>query len=363
MIVEYENLKKSNAPFMAEVQAAVNRVVASGWYILGEEVTQFENAFANYLGMPTVVGVASGLDALILSLEALELPEGSGVLVPANTYIATILAILRAGLKPVLVDPGRDYNITLEGLQKNWNASISAVMVVHMYGIPCDMPAIKQFCDAHQLKLIEDCAQAHGAVVGGKQIGTWGDCGAFSYYPTKNLGAMGDAGAIACSDPEIARRLRCLRNYGSAQKYVNQTLGYNSRLDEMQAAILRVKLEHLETMNSHKKALAELYHTQLDGRFEKLTPWAHAHSVYHIYPILTNNRAAVRQYLLDHQIKTEVHYPIPPHKQEALLTHVQGVYPVTEQIHERILSLPLSYGHTEAEILHVIEVLNKCEAA
>ena len=259
-MIEYESLARSNAVFMAELEQAATRVIRSGWYVLGQEVAAFESEFARYVGAKHCVGVANGLDALILSIEALDLPHGSDILVASNTYIATILAIVRAGHKPVLVEPDLEtFNMDPARLPAALTSNTRAICVTHLFGKSCRMDAICAFANEHGLKLVEDCAQSHGAKLNGQMTGTFGDAGCFSFYPTKNLGAIGDAGAVVTNDDALADRLRHTRNYGSKQKYVNRYVGFNSRLDEIQAAMLRVKLRHLDEMTAHKRALAEIY--------------------------------------------------------------------------------------------------------
>ena len=252
-MIEYESLARSNSAYMAELEDAATRVIRSGWYVLGQEVSAFETEFAQYVGAEHCIGVANGLDALILSIEALDLPKGSNVLVASNTYIATILAIVRAGHQPVLVEPDLEtFNIDPANLAGAMTSNTRAICVTHLFGKSCRMDAICAFAQEHGLRIIEDCAQSHGAKLAGKMTGTFGDAGCFSFYPTKNLGAIGDAGAVVTNDDALADRLRHTRNYGSKQKYVNEYLGINSRLDEIQAAMLRVKLRHLDEMTEHK---------------------------------------------------------------------------------------------------------------
>ena len=312
------------------------------------------------MGARHCIGVGNGLDALILSIEALDLPKGSDILVASNTYIATILAIIRAGHHPALVEPDiRTFNINPDMLAGAMTSETRAICVTHLYGKSCRMDRINAFAAEHGLRVVEDCAQSHGAMLHGKKTGTFGDAGCFSFYPTKNLGAVGDAGAIVTDDDELADRLRHLRNYGSKQKYVNRYIGVNSRLDELQAALLRVKLKHLDAMNQHKRALAECY-------FENLPDWLtlprraeEEFDVFHIFAVRYRNRDTFRQYLLDNGVKTEVHYPIPPHKQEAMQGILAGEYPIADEIHATELSLPISYGHQLDDVLRVCDVINQ----
>lgn len=356
-MIEYESLAQSNAQFMDELDAAASRVIRSGWYVLGQEVTAFEAEFAAYVGAKHCIGVANGLDALILSIEALDLPKGSDILVASNTYIATILAVLRAGHRPVLVEPElATFNIDPALLASALTGNTRAICVTHMFGKSCRMDAISAFAREHGLKLIEDCAQSHGAKLGGRQTGTFGDAGCFSFYPTKNLGAVGDAGAVVTDDDALADRLRHLRNYGSKQKYVNRYIGINSRLDELQAALLRVKLRHLGGMTSHKRALADVYAANLPAWVQKPLQRADEFDVFHIYGIRHPQRDALRQYLLNAGVKTEVHYPIPPNRQEAMQGILVGDYPISDELHATELSLPISNGHTAADVQRVCEI-------
>jgi dTDP-4-amino-4,6-dideoxygalactose transaminase len=359
-IIEYENLAKVNKPFFDDLRNSFSESLESGWYINGKNVTNFENNFARYVGTGNCVGVASGLDAITLALRSFEFPEGSEVIVPSNTYIATILSILHNGLKPVLVEPDiRTYNIDPAKIEEKINYKTKAIIPVHLYGKVSDMEPIMDLARKYGLKVIEDCAQAHGAAYKGKRAGTFGDYGAFSFYPTKNLGALGDAGAITCNNSDMASKIRALRNYGSIEKYQNTYIGHNSRLDEVQAGFLNLKLPKLEDINNHKRNLAKIYNQHLSDAFVKPIVHPDYHDVYHIYAIRHPNRDELRSYLLKNNIKTEVHYPIAPHKQKAMQGVLEGDYPISEEIHNTILSLPISYSHTESDIYKVVEVLNK----
>jgi dTDP-4-amino-4,6-dideoxygalactose transaminase len=362
-MIEYENLAQSNAAYIADLEAAASRVIRSGWYVLGQEVTAFEQDFAEYVGAKHCIGVANGLDALVLSIEALNLPKGSDVLVASNTYIATILAIIRAGHKPVLVEPVLEtFNMDPTLLPAALTPSTKAICVTHLFGKACRMDAIGAFAKAHGLKVIEDCAQSHGAKLAGKMTGTFGEAGCFSFYPTKNLGAVGDAGAIVTDDDELADRLRHLRNYGSKQKYVNEYAGVNSRLDEIQAAMLRVKLKYLGAMTEHKRALAQMYFAELPNCVQTPVVNPDEFDVFHIYGIRSQRRNELKEFLLAHNVKTEIHYPIAPHKQRAMQGVLSGQYPIAEELHDTELSLPISYGHTEQDILQVCQVIRKFES-
>lgn len=358
-IIEYESLLNTNNQFKEAYLEAFQSVIESGWYILGNKVKQFENEFASYTGSTHCIGVASGLDALVLALKAQNFPAGSEVIVPSNTYIATILSILHCNLKPVLVEPDLStYNIQPKLIEENISSRTKAIMVVHLYGKACEMDDIVEIAERHKLTLIEDCAQAHGAKFKGKQVGTFG-IGAFSFYPTKNLGAIGDAGAIITHNTDLAQKLHSLRNYGSEIKYHNDYVGYNSRLDEVQAALLTVKLKFLTEITNHKRMLASIYLSELKKDFVCPEVDDDYFDVYHIFNVRHPKRDNLRSYLLDNGIKTEIHYPIPPHKQKAMQGIITGNYPISEEIHNTTLSLPISYGHTIDEVWRVVDIMNR----
>jgi dTDP-4-amino-4,6-dideoxygalactose transaminase len=357
-VIEYESLALSNASWTAELLDAANRVIGSGWYVLGHEVSAFEQEFAAFVGTSHCIGVANGLEAIVLSLESLQLPPKSEVLVASNTYIATILAILKAGHVPVLVEPDlRSYNIDPKQLGPALTHKTRAICVTHLYGKACRMDAICAFAQEHKLRVIEDCAQSHGARLGTTMTGCFGDLGCFSFYPTKNLGALGDAGAITTNDAELADRLRHLRNYGSREKYVNRYIGSNSRLDELQAALLRVKLRRLQSVTDHKRMLAGIYFSRLQDTLVLPSIEADEYDVHHIFPIRHTRRDQLRAHLLAQGIKTEIHYPIPPHRQEAMRGILEGEYPVADEIHTTQLSLPISFGHQASDIERVCDAL------
>jgi dTDP-4-amino-4,6-dideoxygalactose transaminase len=291
-MIAYEDLGKLNASFTAEYKLKFQNFLSGGWYILGTEVAQFEKEFAEYCGAKYCVGVANGLDALTLALLACEFPQKSEILVPANTYIATILAVLNAGHVPVLVEPNiHTYNIDESLLPAKITVKTKAIMPVHLYGRLCNMPEIMKIARKYGLKVIEDAAQAHGAAFQNKKAGGWGDLTAFSFYPTKNLGALGDGGAVTTDNPLLAEKIKTLRNYGSRKKYYNEKIGVNSRLDELQAALLRVKLKRLDKINAHKNKLAAIYNTELsDAKFIKPLTSQDYYHVYHIYNIRHQKR-------------------------------------------------------------------------
>lgn len=359
--IEYENLHKTNRPFLEEYRRAFDGILNSGWFILGQSVRQFEELFAAYIGSHHCIGVANGLDALTMSLRAFSFERGSEVIVPSNTYIATILSILQAGLHPVLVEPDiRTYNIDPSLVEEAITPKTRAIIVVHLYGKACDMDPILALSKKFNLKLIEDCAQSHGATVRGRMTGTFGDFGAFSFYPTKNLGALGDAGAVTTNDDALALTLRRMRNYGSDKKYYNEIIGQNSRLDEVQAAFLSVKLRSLNAINAHKRALAEIYHAGLKQDFIKPVRHPDFFDVFHIYNIRHPRRDALREHFLKNGITTDIHYPVAPHKQAAMRGILDGCdYPLSSEIHATTLSLPISYCSTTEDVERVVEVANR----
>ncbi|MDP8568075.1 DegT/DnrJ/EryC1/StrS family aminotransferase [Methylophilus aquaticus] len=359
-MIEYESLANSNQQFMRELETAATNVIRSGWYVLGHEVTEFEKEFATWVGTRHCIGVANGLDALILSIEALMLPKGSEILVASNTYIATILAIIRAGHKPVLVEPDAEtFNIDPLQITASITSATRAICVTHLFGKACRMDDICAIANEYGLKLIEDCAQSHGAKLSGRMTGTFGDAGCFSFYPTKNLGAIGDAGAVVTDNDEIADRLRHLRNYGSKQKYINKYVGVNSRLDEMQAALLRVKLRHLDEMTEHKRNLARVYFKNLPDWMALPHQKEDEYDVFHIFGVRYQERDRLKSWLLEQGVKTEIHYPIPPHRQEAMQGILQGDYPIADKLHETELSLPISVGHTIEDVQLVTNIIKQ----
>ncbi len=357
-MVEYENLKKVNEKLFDSYKDSFNDFIASGCYILGSQVSKFEDEFSKFCNTNHCIGVASGLDALILSIDAFGFPKNSEVIVPANTYIATILAIIRNGLKPILVEPDIDtYNIDPSKIEENISKNTKAILVVHLYGKSCEMNKIGDIANKHNLKIIEDCAQAHGAKYKNQKVGSFG-VGCFSFYPTKNLGALGDAGAITCKDEMYKNKIKSLRNYGSSTKYYNDDLGYNSRLDEIQAGFLSIKLKVLNDITEHKRALAQLYFDKLDDIFIKPIVHHDYYDVYHIFNIRHKDRDDLKKYLIDNNIKTEIHYPIVPNEQKSMQGLITGNYPISEEIHKTTLSLPISYMHTKEDILYVINMMN-----
>ena len=363
-MILYEDLKKVNSQLIPTYLDVLSDKIQNGWYILGEEVSKFETSFADFNNSKFCIGVANGLDALILGLKVYDFPVNSEVLVPSNTYIATILSIIQCGLKPILVEPSiDDYLIDVSKLEDHISVNTVAIIPVHLYGKACSMDAILSFSNKYNLKVIEDCAQAHGAEFNGQKVGTFGDIGAFSFYPTKNLGALGDAGAILVKDEVIFSKLKALRNYGSEKKYYNKYLGMNSRLDEIQAVFLNIKLPILNAINLHKKKLANIYDNCLNNKLiikPKIDSMENR-DVFHIYPIRTEKRDELKEFLLNNHIGTEIHYPVAPHLQEGYKDLIVGEFPVSELLHSTLLSLPISYAHTVSDIEKVCEVINRFE--
>lgn len=358
--IQYENLAKSNQPFMETFKQEFEKFLLKGWYILGEEVQKFEEEFAHFVGSKFCIGVASGLDALTLSLRALDLPPDSEIITPSNTYIATILAILHNGHTPILVEPDlQTYNITSQNIEPLITPKTKVIMLTHLYGKTCKMDSILSLAKAYDLHIIEDCAQSHGSKFKDKMSGSFG-IGCFSFYPTKNLGALGDGGAITTDDETLAHKLKALRNYGSDIKYKNDYVGINSRLDELQACFLRHKLKMLDSITTHKRTLASVYFEYLDSKKFILPLQETEHfDVFHIFNIRHEKRDELKAYLLHNGIQTDIHYPIPPHQQIAMRPYLDGNYPISEEIHATTLSLPIALFHTPEDIKHIAHILNQ----
>lgn len=357
----YENLNKSNLEFFDEYKNEFSKILDSGWFVLGSNVKKFEEEFSEYCHSGYCVGLASGLDALSIALQNFDFKSNSEIIVPSNTYIATILSIVNNGLQPVLVEPDvHTYNIDPARIEEKITSNTKAIMVVHLYGKCCEMDRIMEIAKEKKLEVIEDCAQAHGASFNGKTAGTFGDFGAYSFYPTKNLGALGDAGALITNSEEYYIKTKILRNYGSKIKYHNDLIGVNSRLDEIQAAFLRVKLKHIEKITLHKRRLAKIYFENLSNFFIKPVQDTRFYDVFHIYNIRTNLRDKLQAFLMENKIRTEIHYPIPPNEQLAMKGILdKQVTPLAKEIHETTLSLPISYGNTDEEVFRVCEIMNK----
>lgn len=359
--VFYENLHNLNREFEAKFRDKFNVFLQKGWYVLGNEVQEFEENFAEYCNSKYCVGVANGLDALELALLVFGFPTNSEIIVPSNTYIATILAIINAGHIPILVEPNiGTYNIDENLIEEKITEKTRAILVTHLYGQIAQMDVICAIAQKYGLETIEDCAQAHGATLNGKKAGTFGEIGAFSFYPTKNLGALGDAGAIITNNSIFYEKLKALRNYGSDKKYFNKFIGRNSRLDELQAAFLNVKLPFLNKINAHKRELARLYSNRLTNFVIKPIEIGNSLHVYHIYNIRTHKRDELKQYLLENGIHTEIHYPVSPNQQEGYQKYFANMeFPISEEIHSTTLSLPISYAITRNEVERVIEKVNE----
>lgn len=358
-MIKFLDLHKVNLPYQAAFQEKMQQLLDKGWFVLGDEVQTFEQQFARYTQSKYCIGVGNGLDAMVLIFKAyIELgllQKGDEIIVPANTYIASILAVLQADLTPVLVEPDPEtFNLNPNEIEAKITAKTRGILVVHLYGQLADMEAIATIGSQHNLLIIEDAAQAHGLPFFGSHAR------AFSFYPGKNLGALGDAGCITTDDSDLAKVLFALRNYGSEQKYYNEYLGVNSRLDELQAAFLNVKLPHLDKENAVRKSIAKRYLTEIQNPkihlpkcddFEK--------HVFHLFVIRTANRAELQEYLKQNGVETLIHYPVPPHQQKALSAWQSLSFPITEAIHREVLSLPMSPVLTESEVDYIIQILNQ----
>lgn len=365
MMIPFLDLKQINNQYQKELKEACARVIDSGWYIQGKELESFEKMFAEYCGVQYAVGVANGLDALILVLRAWKelgkLQDGDEVIVQANTYIASILAITNNNLVPVLVEPDENtFNLASETLDQYITAKTKAILPVHLYGQISDMKGIMAVAEKYNLLVLEDSAQAHGAELEGKRTGNWGHAAGFSFYPGKNLGALGDAGMVTTNDAELYQVLKALSNYGSHKKYQNEYQGTNSRLDEIQAAMLSVKLKYLPRETQVRQSIASKYLTDIDNPLVTLPQnKVVAEHVWHLFVIKTQHRDALIRHLADAGIATLVHYPIPPHKQIAYKEFNYLSLPITEKIHEQVLSLPISPVMTSDEVESVIEAVNR----
>lgn len=363
MKIPFLDLKETYLELQVEIDAAIKRVLESGWYILGEEVDSFEQEYATYCEAKHCVGLANGLDALHLALLALGVGSGDEVIVPSNTYIATWLAVSQCGATPVPVEPdAATYNIDPNRIEVAITSRTKVILPVHLYGQPADMSPILTIARKHGLKVLEDGAQAHGARYKGKRIGGHGDLVAWSFYPGKNLGAFGDGGAITTDDPEIADRIRVLRNYGSRVKYVNEVRGFNSRLDSIQAAVLRVKLKALDSWNARRTKIADFYQTSLKNSeiFLPVAPeWSE--SAWHLFVVQHPQRDALQKKLAEAGVSTLIHYPIPPHLQSAYKTssYVQGQFPIAEEMANQLISLPIGPHFTEDSIATIVSNLRK----
>ena len=336
-------------------------VLRSGWYVLGNEVTSFEQEFAAYTGAPYCVGLASGLDALWIAFRLLGIGAGDEVLVQGNTYIASVMGITVNGATPVFIEPDAYFGMDPDRIEASITDKTRAVLVTHLYGMASRMDRIVELCRRHDLRLVEDCAQSHGARFQGQMTGTFGDVGCFSFYPSKNLGAFGDAGAVVVREEALANQFRVFRNYGSEKRYCNKVIGANSRLDELQAGLLRVRLSHLDELTAEKRRIAERYSREIVNPLLRLPQTAPgADCVWHQYVIRCEQRDRLMTYLSEKGIGTIIHYPIPPHLAEAYryLGYQKGAFPVTEQLADTVLSIPMYNGMTEDEQSYILEALN-----
>lgn len=368
-MINFLDLKTINAQYDQELKKACARVINSGWYITGNELKIFEENFAHYCGTKYTIGVANGLDALTLVLRAWKelgkLKAGDEVIVQANTYIASVLAITENDLVPVFVEPDANtYNLSIEGIKSAITDKTKVILPVHLYGQISPMPEIMAIAQQHGLLVLEDCAQSHGASIEGKKAGNWGDAAGFSFYPGKNLGALGDAGAITTNDDELAKTLQALRNYGSHQKYLNLYQGVNSRLDEIQAAMLNVKLKYLDNETLIRQKVALTYLENLNNPLIKLPLTADEYRnnqqshVWHLFVIATSHRDLLQKHLIEQGIQTLIHYPTPPHKQQAYSQYNSLILPITEDIHKKVLSIPISPVMNDEAISHIINTIN-----
>lgn len=361
MNIKANVLDRQYYKYKDEYDKNVINILEKGWYILGEEVQKFEEEYANYIGTKYCVGLASGLDALIIAFRSLGIKDGDEVIVQANTYIASVMGITINGAKPIFVEPDEYYNINCHEIKKKITNKTKAILVVHLYGMASNMEEICNLCKSNNLYLIEDCAQAHGAMFKNKKVGSFGDIGCWSFYPSKNLGAFGDAGAITTNNSKIAEKIKILRNYGSEKRYQNKYIGYNSRLDEIQAGLLRIKLNHINELTRERADLAKQYLNRINNKKIQL-PKIQKDSthVWHLFLIQCKQRDELIKYLDMHNIQTIIHYPIPPHLSEAYsyLGYKEGDFPITEEYSKTILSLPLYIGMTDEEINYVIDIIN-----
>ncbi len=359
-MIKFLDLEKVNNRFRTEIDNRVKTVLDKGWYLQGNENDNFATNFAKYCGTKFALGVANGLDALRLIIRAYGFGKGDEIIVPANTYIATILAITDNGCTPVLVEPDiKTYNINPDLIEEKITPKTKAIMVVHLYGQAVQMQKIWDLAKKYNLKVFEDAAQGHGAIYQGKRTGNLSDAAAFSFYPGKNLGCMGDGGAVTTNNEEIYNKIKALANYGSDRKYHHIYKGLNSRLDEIQAAVLDVKLPHLDDDNNRRREIAKYYRENITNP-KIILPQVYdekAH-VWHIFAVRTQNRNEFQQYLTDNAVQTLIHYPTPPHKQEAYSEWNNLSLPITEEIHNTIISLPMSPVMTDEEVKKVVEVIN-----
>ncbi|MCI8789375.1 MAG: DegT/DnrJ/EryC1/StrS family aminotransferase [Lachnospiraceae bacterium] len=362
MEVTANTLDRGFYMYQEEFEQKALEVLRSGWYVLGREVGSFESEFAAYIGCRHCVGLASGLDALWIAFRILGIGTGDEVLVQGNTYIASVMGITMNGATPVFIEPDEYYNLDPSKLEEKITPRTKAILVVHLYGQASYMEEIMKIARKHNLRVVEDCAQSHGAKFGGQMTGTFGDIGCFSFYPSKNLGAFGDAGAIVTNNDKIAEDVRIFRNYGSEKRYYNKVVGANSRLDELQAGLLRVRLRHMAELEAQKRHICERYLRELDrDRFQLPEIREGATHIWHQFVIRSERRDELAEYLKSRGIGTLIHYPIPPHLSEAYrhLGFREGAFPITEHYARSVLSIPLYYGMTEEEQDYVIHWMNQ----
>lgn len=345
-----------------EIEQAALNVLRSGWYVLGKEVSAFEEEFAAYTGAKYCVGLASGLDALWIAFRLLNIGKGDEVIVQGNTYIASVMGVTMNDATPVFCEPDEFFGMDVDKIESLITDKTKAILVTHLYGIASRMDKIVEICKKYNLRLVEDCAQSHGACFNGKMTGTFGDVGCFSFYPSKNLGAFGDAGAIVTNDENLAKEFKIFRNYGSEKRYYNKVVGANSRLDEIQAAMLRVRLKYMTELTDEKVVIADRYSKEIKNELIRLPEMAKgATCVWHQYVIRCEERDRLIEYLNEKGIGTIIHYPIPPHLAEAYqyLGHKEGFLPITEKLSQTVLSIPMYNGMTEEEQSYVIKALNE----
>ncbi len=364
-MIPYLDLKEQNARYADDIEAAVKRIVLSGRYLFGHEKEAFEKEYAAYTGTREAIGCGSGLDSLKLIFRAYMemgvLNEGEEIIVPANTFIASILAVTECGLNPVLVEPDlATYQIDPKKIEDAVTDKTRAILIVHLYGQCAYSERVKEICDKYGLKLVEDNAQAHGAMFNGMRTGSLGDAAGHSFYPGKILGALGDGGAITTDDEELAQVVRMLSNYGSSEKYKFRYEGFNSRLDEIQSSILRIKLKHIDEENTRRREIARIYLSQINNK-EIILPVVKdfESNVFHIFPVRCSHRDRLQQYLMENGIETLIHYPVPPHRQECFRNRHFGSFPITEKIHAEVLSLPMSPILTDKEVNLISEIITK----
>lgn len=359
-MIKFLDLHKINERYRSEIDSRIKQVLDSGWYLLGDQDNEFEKNFAEYCGAKHCIGCANGLDALNLIIRAYGFGAGDEIIVPANTYIASILAISENGCTPVLVEPDiNTYNINPDLIEEKITDKTKAIMIVHLYGQAVQMDKIWALAKKYDLKIIEDSAQAHGAYYKDKRVGNLGDASGFSFYPGKNLGCMGDGGAVTTNNDELAKKIRAIANYGSDYKYHHIYKGINSRLDEIQAAILDVKLPHLDKDNARRREISIYYRENIKNP-KIILPQAYDEKshVWHVFVVRCDNRDALQKYLEDNGIQTNIHYPTAPHKQECYGEYSQLSLPITEKIHNEVMSLPISPVMTDEEVKKVVEVVN-----